>query len=125
MKKLVLTLAVVLGTLASFAQAPLDVTNASSNPIMIKAAIVDANCQVSSVGTFGPVAPGGTITLPAGNPGDEWFGLHVNDLPTGGLTAPNTVSTFNKCLITCSTGNDFPNGLNAIWDPTCSSVRIF
>jgi len=129
MKNFILTLAIALGTMASFAQSqPLTVFNSYSSTISVYVGIVNTGtCGFAGVTTTETIAPGGFFTFPVGSTANEWYGITATAPGALGSLGPQvSVRSANKCLYSCPTNPDISNGLTALWDGNnnCSSVSV-
>jgi len=133
---LLFTLAITLGTLATYAQGnDLTVRNASSSAITVATVSVVNGTGINPCGIAATDMPGtviqpnasATITTLTGNNNNEWYEIRVQSVPSGlGLGPVGSARSYNKCLLQCSPPADYSNGLTAIWNTSCNDeVTVF
>ncbi|MBL4709408.1 MAG: hypothetical protein JKY48_13305 [Flavobacteriales bacterium] len=128
MKKLLFTLAITFGALATYAQGnDLTVRNNTSSVITIATVMVFdiTTCTMTQFAipntTIQPFGIG-TVTDLTGSTSDDWYELRLQAVPSGLGTAGSSRS-YNKCLLQCSPPADYSNGLTAVWNTTlCNDV---
>ncbi|MBL4709409.1 MAG: hypothetical protein JKY48_13310 [Flavobacteriales bacterium] len=133
MKKLLFTLAITLGALATYAQATkLTVNNTSATTIMVTVSVANSSCTpITSSPSAIPVLAGASAIISplTSNGSDYWYAVRATTVVTGTVltTAPNSITTFNQCApLPCTPPSDILNGLNAIWTMPCNDeVTIF
>ncbi len=132
MKTLLLSIAMLLGTGAIYAQnQPLRVNNGSTSDVVIYLGVTEnSTCSVTMATMAIPLQAGASISVPAlvNSANYSWYQIRVITNITGGSLgpAPSSATSHNKCLLQCSPPADVSNGLTAIWDTSmnCNTVDI-
>lgn len=132
MKKLLLALAITLGTFAAQAQATkLTLRNDFTQPITVTINVVNSSCDAAATFTTAtPLAVGevriiGPLTS---DPTDEWAAIRASTaVPSNVLTPPpSSVVASNTACSSCTNLPPYAsNGLEATWVPCNDEVRVF
>lgn len=131
MKTLLLSMAMLLGTVATYAQSQaLKINNNSTSAVVVYLGVTENSACTVTMGTMAiPLAAGTSTSVPVviNSTNYSWYQIRVTT-STGGLgTAPSYARSHNKCLLQCSPSADVSNGLTAIWDTSigCDAVDIY